>query len=275
MTEIQIEQGTPEWLELRRDLRMASESAAVMGKSPYSSANDIRAAKRGQKAFVNAAMARGSELEPLARLKYEDQHELMRPCFFTDGTYAASLDGINIDQTMLLEIKCPWNGKESERWAAAAQGLVLDHDNIQIQHQLMVSPATKAHLWVFDGQEGILVEVIQDEAIQAEIRAAWDAFWPTLTQREDAQWAQKANAWKAAKAVLKGAEEAEAKAKDELLKLFGDSDRFVAGSGVEVTRISRAGSIDWSKVEKDYLGDIDVEQYRKKGTSYITVKEVE
>ena len=50
------------------------------------------------------------------------------------------------------------------------------HYVAQVQHQLMVSGASIAHLWVFDGTQGLLKEIKPDPAMHDRIRAAWDAF---------------------------------------------------------------------------------------------------
>ena len=51
---------------------------------------------------------------------------------------------------------------------------------LQVQHQLMVSGAEQAHLWVFDGAKGMLTAMTRDEALMARIREAWEAFQPFL-----------------------------------------------------------------------------------------------
>ena len=40
-----IEQGSDEWLELRKDYRTASEASAVMGLSPFQKPEDMKLVK--------------------------------------------------------------------------------------------------------------------------------------------------------------------------------------------------------------------------------------
>ena len=76
----------------------------------------------------------------------------------------------------------------------------------------MVSGAGQAHLWVFDGERGLLRTIERDLAAMEAIRAAWDEFAVFLTtdtppplidadtvHRDDAQWAQAALAYTQAK----------------------------------------------------------------------------
>jgi putative phage-type endonuclease len=180
--ELTLEQGSREWLEARRERRMASETPAVMGLSPYQKESAVRAAKRGARNFVNAAMRKGARAEPAAREAYAARYGAMRPAVFISGDYGASLDGINAAGDLILEIKVPYQGRASDRWKMAHAGRVPKHDYAQIQHQLMVTGAAAAHFWVWDEdvREGALVQVTPSPRFWGLIRNAWDEFWPTI-----------------------------------------------------------------------------------------------
>jgi len=271
--ELQLEQGSPEWLAFRRNHRMASETPAIMGLSDYQSPADVRAAKLGKSAFVNPAMRQGTEQEPIARAAYEAKHEPMRPAVYVDGEYGCSLDGINIDEDTILEIKTPYkDARNSARWKAAERGELTPADYAQVQHQIMVAAVAGADFWVWDAktQEGILVPVEPNPDYWLTIRAAWDAFWPSLAERSDAEWVEAARKYVEAKKAADEAAAALDEAKKAMLALtIGD---FSQGGGVEVKKINRSGSIDWFSVQKNLLPDVDVEPFRKKGTSYYEVK---
>lgn len=275
MREIEIEQGTQEWLDLRRNLRMASETPAILGVSPYQSHNDVRAAKRGAQAFQNAAMRQGHEQEPIARAAYEEAFEMMRPAMFVDGDYGCSLDGISLDGSLIVEIKTPFKGRDSERWQAAQKGETTEYDFAQIQHQLMVCQAKLAHLWVWDAQaqEGNLVEVKPEPDFWEIIRRAWDEFWPTLAERNDKPWVDAALAYRLAKTNLTEAEAKVEEARKTLIAMTAGDFNF--GAGVQVKKVNRAGNIDWKAVEKKHLAGVDLEAFRKKGTSYFQVEEAD
>ncbi len=112
------DQGTQEWLEMRRGKLTASRmSDAMAGKETAGRKNYIAqlVAERltGQiaESFTNAAMAHGTEFEPIARAEYEIMtgrdvnlidfvnHPELEWC-------GASPDGLLMDYG-LIEIKCP------------------------------------------------------------------------------------------------------------------------------------------------------------------------
>ena len=191
---LKLVQGSAEWHAHRAQFRNASESATVMGLSPWQTPYQLWQVRTGRMEVpVTAPMRHGTEMEPRARAAYEEQTGMiMQPLVLTDGDYSASLDGITLEGDLLLEVKCPYKGQSSALWQAVSVGEVPERYRIQVQHQLMVAGATLAHLWVFDGTEGILVEIKRDEATVTAIRAAWDVFQkyldsdtpPPLTERD-------------------------------------------------------------------------------------------
>lgn len=175
--EIEVEQGTQEWLALRRKYRPASETPAVMGLSPWQSKKDVIKAHLGLQSPPNFAMRRGSALEPIARETYGKVVGALRPAVIVSGDYLASLDGIDFWNSFLVEIKCPMKGKNSDLWKQVEKGEVPKHYYAQVQHQLMVSNFDEAHFYVFDGADGITTIVKPDPEFQKEIRNEWDQFW--------------------------------------------------------------------------------------------------
>jgi putative phage-type endonuclease len=177
-----LRQGSREWLVARQDLAMASETPAVLGVSPYQSLAKLRAAKRGSSGFVNPAMRKGVAEEPRARAAYAKAWGAMRPAFLASVGYGCSLDGISGCGGEILEIKTPYRGRAHERWALAAEGRATEYDAAQIQHQLMVSRARVAYLWVWDADSraGLRVEMLPDPEFWSAIRRAWEAFWPSM-----------------------------------------------------------------------------------------------
>ena len=117
MKYIDVEQGSPEWHELRRTKIGASNSPAILGISPYKTKNDVfNEMAFGEKPFINKAMSRGSLLEEEARTylnnlnPFHIEDNIFTPAVIVHDTMEfimASLDGINKSETMILEIKCP------------------------------------------------------------------------------------------------------------------------------------------------------------------------
>ncbi|MEO8627415.1 MAG: lambda-exonuclease family protein [Betaproteobacteria bacterium] len=270
---VKLAQGSPEWHEHRNHHRNASETPAVLDLSPWVTPYQLWLQRMGRaEARVNPAMLRGSQLEPLARAAYENLTDLvMQPLVLVDGDYSASLDGLTLDQQVLLEIKCPARGKDSELWKRVELGQLPEHYVWQVQHQLMVAKAGLAHVYVFDGIEGILLEQRPDPERWSRIRTAWDEFTrfmvenrpPPLTERDtlerlDPDWRLAAEGFVAAKDRADQVNSDLDAAKRALIALATHpSER---GFGVLVTRYWKAGSVDYKQIPQ--IASIDLDLYR-------------
>jgi putative phage-type endonuclease len=281
---VKLKQGTEEWHEHRKSYRNASESAAVMGLSPWITPFQLFQIKTGktQPAEASAPMKHGTEMEPSARTAYEAKTGLiMQPLVMTSGEYSASLDGINLRGDLIVEIKCPYKGQSSDLWQSVEAGEIPEIYNVQIQHQLMVSGATKAHLWVFDGTVGLLVNVERDEVCQQRIKKAWDEFSnfveadvpPPLSERDselrdDDEWVLAAQLYREAKANSEAAAKKLDEAKERLTSLASDHPS-IKGGGVTVSRFWKAGNIDYKNVPE--ISGVDLDQYRGEGSWVVKV----
>jgi putative phage-type endonuclease len=117
---LEHEQGSPEWLASR----LGRPSASMFGKlitgsgKPSSSAesyiNELIAERltgRSKPFYTNEHMERGNALEPEAREAYEfiTDFEVQETGFILDdsGEFGCSPDGLVVDHSLGLEIKCP------------------------------------------------------------------------------------------------------------------------------------------------------------------------
>lgn len=279
---IQLKQGSADWLTYRLTMRNASETAAVLGVSPWTTPYQLWLLKTGRKQqAVTPAMQHGTALEPVARAAYEEQTgSIMQPLVMQDGAYSASLDGMTLGGDLIVEIKCPVRGQDSALWKEVQAGWVPDHYAAQIQHQLMVSGAASAHLWVFDGTQGLLRPIEPIEEAMQRIREGWELFQgylksdtpPPLTDadtvvREDAGWVAAALAFSEAKRAADLTDVAVAKARDALLTLAVHPRE--QDSGVSVTRYWKAGNVDYKKVPA--LNGLNLEAYRGKSREEVRV----
>ena len=275
MNEVLLEQGSQGWLDFRIKHRMASETPAVMGLSPYQKPSDIRRIKNGGAgSFVNNAMRQGARQEPIARQAYSDRCEPMRPAVFVCGSYGASLDGINFDQSVIWECKVPVDGVHSERWKLAEQGYLTDFDMAQVQHQLMVTGAKHCDycVWSVDLQDFILVKVSPEPDFWLMIEMEWESFWATLGLRNDKAWEIAVHQYKLAKFAFDQASDQFGKAKLNLQELLnGESNE---GYGVRVQRIKVKGRIDWDKVQETHLTAIDLSEFKKPDSEQIRINEI-
>jgi putative phage-type endonuclease len=279
---LKLEQGTPEWHKHRAKYRNASETPAIMGASPWTSVYDLWLLKTGRKTQPETeAMRHGTAMEPIARLAYEiETGTIMQPKVMVNGLYSASLDGITLNGELLVEIKVPYQGQVSELWQQAKQGIAPEHYYLQVQHQLMVSGAKLAHLWVFDGSKGIKIEIAPDPKTFEHIKSAWDDFQnlldtdtaPPLSEqdtllRQDDGWRQAAELFITLKSKAEEAAEQADDAKSKLISLATHSRE--NGSGVSVTRYWKQGSVDYKSIPA--LQSVDLDSYRGKAKEEVRV----
>lgn len=279
---LKLVQGTKEWHDHRALSRNASETPAVLGVSPWQTAYQLWLVRTGRVTQeVTAAMQHGTALEGAARAAYEAKTGLvMEPLVLQEGEYSASLDGITLEGDLILEIKCPFRGRQSELWKAASAGELPEHYGRQIEHQLMVAGAARAHLWVFDGTEGILLEVVPRTERWPQIHTAWDAFMhylesdtpPPLTDRdtllrEDAMWKEAATAYIEAKRAADATEARLDESKAALVRLANHASE--SGAGVKVSRFRKLGSVDYKKIPE--LKGVDLDRYRGQGREEVRV----
>ncbi|MCW5766508.1 MAG: YqaJ viral recombinase family protein [Phycisphaeraceae bacterium] len=270
---VKLVQGSPDWHAHRATYRNASETPAVLGVSPWVTPYQLWLQRSGRgQVEVTKPMLHGTQLEPLAREAYEKlTGHVMQPLVLVDGDYSASLDGITLDGGLILEIKSPFKGRDSDLWRAACEGKIPEHYRWQIETQLMVSGAEVAHLYVFDGQEGILVEQRPKREDWPVIEDGWEGFMrfiaedlpPPLTDRDtlirtDADWLQAAEAYAHLKAEAEAVSARLDEAKARLIGLVSHTSE--KGAGVQVTKYWKAGNVDYKKVPE--LAGVELEKYR-------------
>lgn len=283
---LEINHGSSEWHRHRALHANASEAATVMGVSPWEPDTWFKLwqIKTGRAIVLNNApcLQRGVDMESVARRVYEKETgNIMQPMVVgKDGWMSASLDGISFYGDLILEIKCPSAGEDSETWQQALADKLPEHYYWQVQHQLYVSGAPVAHFWVFDGEQGLLVEVLPDVDRQRELLGTWRDFWsyiatdtpPELTDkdtltRDDEVWAAAAKAYRSASASLKRAE-ALAETRRKALIDLANHPR-VAGAGVAVTKYWQEGRVNYSAVPE--LKGVQLDKYRSSKTQQVRV----
>ena len=177
-------QGTPEWLEFRRNGVFASDVPIIMGVSPWTTPLELYWMKvEGIELDETPAMKRGKDLEPIARRWFEMiVGSFVNPAVITrkDFTWmGASLDGIN-DKGILVEIKCP--GKEDHE-VALGNTIPLKYYP-QLQYQMFVCDLQKMYYVSYlpgHDKPCALVEVERSSSYEKEMLAKVKSFYHCLS----------------------------------------------------------------------------------------------
>ena len=269
-----MEQGTPEWHELRRTKIGASDAPVILGISPYKTSYQLWEEKvLGKDQEQTSGMIRGTLMESQARECFEKLTGItVMPQVALSKEYEwmmASLDGITFDGTTIVEIKCP----NKEVHAMAKKGEIPDHYMAQIQHQFCVTKASKGYYFSYNGEDGVLVEVFPDQPRISEIHDAEFDFYlkmlnkepPALTDKDyvnqsgNKTWELHAQRWVDTHYALKKAELDEEVARKTMLELANGKN--CMSDKIKVTRSVCRGAVDYKMVPE--LIGLNLEPYRK------------
>jgi putative phage-type endonuclease len=269
----EILQGSDEWLALRKTKITATDAVIIMSASPWKSKIELYHEKMSDEnnTYVNPAMKRGLDLEPIGRDLFWLQTGIeVNPCVVIKDWAMASLDGISLCGKYIVEIKCP--GEKIH--AIALSGKVPEHYYPQLQHQIFVCDVEFAYYFSFDGADGVYIKVPRDNDYIEKMLVEEEKFYQCLinktppegdyTERNDALWSQCATQWKCLTLQIKELEKQEEELRRQLIFLSGESNS--KGAGISLCQIQKKGNVDYSKIE--CLKDIDLDKYRKSSSSY-------
>lgn len=259
----------------------ASDAPVIMklfpyGKTPYQLWEEK---VNNKESTSNAAMEYGNRMEEPARQWFEKELGIAlfgdRPIKHPDHEFmTATLDGIDMDGTTILEIK----NTNEEYFEMSKQGKYPEHFYCQIQHQLEIANKLygikKGYLGTRHKGDHALVEIEYSEDYCNPMIHEESTFYyenilkkkePELTEKdwvnmkENDQWEIIASEWKHANNMIKEYEKQEKTYRELLLTLA--NHRNAEGHGIKITKSVCKGSVDYSKVPE--LKGIDLEIYRK------------
>ncbi len=269
-----MEQGSQEWLKMRRNYIGASDCPVVMLVDPWRTPFNLFEEKLGLvQTTETEAMRRGKELEPFAREEFEKVTGIkMTPqvLFHPEVKYMmASMDGVSEDGKSAVELKCP--GEATYRLAMA--GKVPEHYNCQLQHQMAVAGLQSIFYFCYDGTTGIVLEIERNDSFIDKIYREEAEFWnrvqnfdpPPLTNKDvvpmdSLEWKQTAFEYANMKALREKYEKEEEALKQRLIEMCGQKS--CKGGGVQVSKYLRKGAVDYNAIPE--LQGRDLEEYRKK-----------
>jgi len=278
-----LHQNTPEWHRWRMQGIGASDAPVIMGDTAFKTPRTLWSIKTGrlQEASTGPAARRGRELERFARRAYERHTGIqVEPLCLVHQEFEwmrASLDGLSFDGSTLVEIKCPLSPRDR---ASAQEGRIPSQYHAQLQHQLEVSRAERAHYWSFHGTDGILVEIRPDRVYAKKLVEAEAAFWqlvkenrwPELANEEldlsaDPKWRRAALRYREVRFRLENAAYEEHQLRATLACMA--AARRTWGCGVEVLKSSRKGAVNYSAVPE--LRGVNLEPYRKPSVAVVKI----
>lgn len=274
---IDLAQGSQEWLHFRRMGIGASDAPSIMGvgfKTPYQLFMDKMT---GSEAVVNSAMQRGKDLEQPARELFIKMTGIeIDPAVVVHDEHEwqfASLDGIDKDKSILVEIKCPGHRDHQ----SAVEGMIPGKYYPQLQHQFAVTGLDRGYYFSFDGKNGVIVEIRRDDHYIKELIHKEKQFYqcmldlepPSLIEKdlitfEDEEWNSIAQLYIETKSQIESLEEKERLLRERLISIAGE--RNVQGCGIKLFRMMRKGAVDYTKIPE--LKDVSLDKYRKKPTDF-------
>lgn len=269
-----MKQQSKEWLEFRKSKIGASDAPIIMKESPWTTPYqlwldkvfDISNNKR------SAAMDRGINLEEEARNLFEKQTGIIVfPMVKLNPEIdwmMASLDGIDIEEKNIVEIKCP----NKIDHAMAESGVVPKKYIPQLQHQLAVCHLDMAYYFSFNGLNGVFVKVYRDEKYIQDMLKKESEFYecmqnftaPDLCEKDyqvkDDDFSNSiALKLLEIQEIIKKYEDEAKELKSNLISHCNNQNTI--GNSFKLTRSLRKGSIDYSSIES--IKNINLETYRK------------
>lgn len=192
---INLEQGSPEWLDYRQSKIMATDTPIILESNPFKTIFDLWEEKLSLKAppSLNESMARGQALEPEARqlacFKIGIEFE---PCVYEHDIHsdmAASLDGMSELGSSILEIKSPKERTHVE----AIDGIIPTYYLDQMQHQLCCTGASICYYFSYrpeyEKQPYVILEIFPNlEKHEEIIRKGKDFYLNMYTMMPPEEW---------------------------------------------------------------------------------------
>lgn len=299
MRSVDLEQRTEAWHAWRRNGITATESAVILGLSPYKSPWRLWCEKVGKaqapEAFSNPLVRFGIKHEDEIRQRFEVKHlEVVMPAcgeFDEDSLFRASFDGLT-SAMQPVEIKCPSDSTIADVRQKGLESTAARLYRVQLQHQLMVCGAAAGWLVFYDrtADDILEFEIERDEALIAEIRSKGREFFdrfvakrkepPKDPQRDIyvpkgdvnvARWTQCAADYAAAQEALDALQKSidayaavKDRCKDELTEMMGE---FVHAdfAGIAITKRMTRGAVNYKELFRSRnIAEADVEAFRGK-----------
>lgn len=270
----EIQQGSSEWLDFRKNKITATDVSTLIGVNPYKSPYQLWEEKLGLKDsdYENDAMRRGKELEPIALTIYcELVHKSLQPAVVTHSDYPwamASLDAVSIDKSSICEIKCMGKKNHEE----AMNGDVKPLYNAQMQWQMFCMDLHECDYFIYSEESNRVISVKRDQNLVDEMIIEAKKFLeclktispPAFTHLDyedkstDEYWNSLCESYAHADNQEKMGKKDKEAFKKKLVEY--SNGRNVKGSWSRFTSYIQKGRIDYDSIP--CLKEIDLEKYR-------------
>lgn len=287
---VNVQQGSSDWLEWRRQGVTASEAVVIAGRNPYKTMWRLWAEKVGYALSIdisnNPHVRRGKEFEDAVRQCMEAllNDVLLPVCVEAshDPMVRASLDGLTANGEP-VEMKCPSEPVWQDVLAKGELSEAYQMYSVQVQYQMLATGAKHGFLvfW-FDGQIKVFRIDVDMKFLSGLYRRCQefndlvlkrqeppknplrDVFLPKGDE-EAKRWIYHAEHYRNAAAAIrdlkeriKGLEELQASSLNELKAMMGPFMQAEYG-GLLVTRYMQAGRIDYERLIKDQASHLTIQ----------------
>jgi putative phage-type endonuclease len=271
---VDIEQGSPEWLEMRKECITATDVACIMGVNPYETAYERWKLKMGliDPKEENDAMRNGRIMEPEILLRYSGDD--FRPAVVLsdeNDRFMASLDGWRDGPSKtfnnLLEIKC---GKSA--YSNAKNGIIPIYYKYQMQWQMYITRQDQCIYIASNGTEDIYLSEQRDQSLIDEMIFAALGFLnfidtctpPPLSDRDyvdrsgDDQLESLMQNYVYLSLQIKNLEKQLERSKSRVVS-YCEEKNTICDKG-KVTRIVTKGRVKYDSIP--YIQDVNLDEYR-------------
>jgi putative phage-type endonuclease len=275
-----LQQGGQEWLNERKGRITASKLPVIMGLSPYQTPYGLWCEELGliEPKQSSWQMEEGLRNEEEARKWFSEQTStIVKPVVkYSDevGCSMASLDGMNEEETIILEIK----SNNAFFHEMAKYGKIPEFHQIQMQAQMFVTGSQHVHYLSYKkGDECIVVLPRNDMQIANLIEAGRQfkhcletLIPPPLTDQDyvdvtdNVHLTDLAQRYKYYFSLWKEFE-SKCQAVKEEIRLAAD-DRNVKGLDFKMTKYAIKGRLDYDTIISQFCPDVNLDQYRKPNT---------
>jgi putative phage-type endonuclease len=286
---VNLEQGTPKWIEFRKKGIGASDIPSIAGiegafKTKQAVLKEKVFGATEPSDFEKNLFRLGHEFEQAVRDNLASQGKVFEPIVCvseSNDRFFASLDGYCQETGEMIEVKYVSSFVKYDACVLKTP----PHYYAQVQWQLFVTnrrgcnlifvnPEGKTHTKVIE-YDHVLIGILRQEAdlFLAELDKTIQA--PELIQTTALPMTKEVDRLVFLKQCLKEAEIAismmEEEAKDISSRLLSSYNAVkLENDIVSIERIERKGSVDYSKIPE--LKGIDLNKYRKSGSVFVTTK---